>query len=29
VIGRCGAGEGVELRWQGEIVELGGYEHFR
>jgi thiamine-monophosphate kinase len=29
VIGRCEAGEGVELRWRGEIVELGGYEHFR
>jgi thiamine-monophosphate kinase len=30
VIGRCEQGEpGVELRWQGEIVALGGYEHFR
>jgi thiamine-monophosphate kinase len=30
VIGRCEAGEpGVELRWQGEVVALGGYEHFR
>jgi thiamine-monophosphate kinase len=29
-IGRCEEGEpGVELRWQGEIVALGGYEHFR
>jgi thiamine-monophosphate kinase len=29
VIGRCEAGDaGVELRWQGEIVALGGYEHF-
>jgi thiamine-monophosphate kinase len=29
-IGRCEAGEpGVELRWQGELVALGGYEHFR
>ena len=30
VIGRCEAGEpGVELRREGEIVALGGYEHFR
>jgi thiamine-monophosphate kinase len=30
VIGRCEDGEPrVELRWQGEVVALGGYEHFR
>ena len=30
VIGRCESGEpGVELRREGEIVALGGYEHFR
>jgi thiamine-monophosphate kinase len=29
VIGRCEEGEGVEMRWNGERVELGGYEHFR
>jgi thiamine-monophosphate kinase len=30
VIGRCEEGEpGVELRRQGELVALGGYEHFR
>ncbi|HEY7603681.1 MAG TPA: thiamine-phosphate kinase [Gaiellaceae bacterium] len=27
-IGRCEAGEGVELLLRGEPVELGGYEHF-
>jgi thiamine-monophosphate kinase len=29
VIGRCEAGEGVELRRHGEPVELGGWDHFR
>jgi thiamine-monophosphate kinase len=29
VIGRCEAGEGVELRHRGEPVELGGWDHFR
>jgi thiamine-monophosphate kinase len=28
VIGRCEAGEGVELTLDGRPVELGGYEHF-
>jgi thiamine-monophosphate kinase len=28
-IGRCEPGEGVELRSDGEPVELGGYDHFR
>jgi thiamine-monophosphate kinase len=28
-IGRCEAGEGVELLLRGEPVELGGFEHFR
>jgi thiamine-monophosphate kinase len=28
-IGRCAEGEGVELRLEGERVELGGWEHFR
>jgi thiamine-monophosphate kinase len=28
VIGRCAAGEGVELRLRGEPVELAGWEHF-
>ena len=28
VIGRCEAGEGVELRREGEPVELGGWDHF-
>jgi thiamine-monophosphate kinase len=27
-IGRCEAGEGVELRLNGEPLELAGYEHF-
>ena len=27
-IGRCVQGEGVELRLEGEFVELGGWEHF-
>jgi len=29
VIGRCEEGSGVELRLDGEPVELGGWEHFR
>ena len=29
VIGRCEEGEGVELRLEGELVELAGWEHFR
>jgi thiamine-monophosphate kinase len=29
VIGRCEAGEGVELTLNGEPYELGGWEHFR
>jgi thiamine-monophosphate kinase len=29
VIGRCEAGEGVELRLHGRPVELAGWEHFR
>jgi thiamine-monophosphate kinase len=29
VIGRCEAGEGVELRLRGEPFELGGWDHFR
>jgi thiamine-monophosphate kinase len=29
VIGRCEPGEGVELRWNGQPIALGGYEHFR
>src|SRR5436309_7542673 len=28
-IGRCEAGEGVELRLRGERVELAGWEHFK
>ena len=28
-IGRCEAGSGVELRWNGERLELGGWDHFR
>jgi thiamine-monophosphate kinase len=28
VIGRCVAGEGVELRLRDELVELAGWEHF-
>jgi thiamine-monophosphate kinase len=28
VIGRCVAGEGVELRLHGELVELSGWDHF-
>jgi thiamine-monophosphate kinase len=28
VIGRCVAGEGVELRLAGELVELSGWDHF-
>ena len=27
-IGRCVEGEGVELLFDGEPVELGGWEHF-
>jgi thiamine monophosphate kinase len=29
VIGRCEEGEGVELRRDGEAVELHGWDHFR
>ena len=29
VIGRCEAGEGVELRFEGREIELSGWEHFR
>jgi thiamine-monophosphate kinase len=29
VIGRCEAGDGVELLLDGEPVELGGWDHFR
>jgi thiamine-monophosphate kinase len=29
VIGRCAAGEGVEIRLRGERVDLAGWEHFR
>jgi thiamine-monophosphate kinase len=28
-IGRCEEGEGVELRSRGEVLELGGWNHFR
>ncbi len=28
-IGRCEEGEGVEARLHGELVDLGGWEHFR
>jgi thiamine-monophosphate kinase len=28
-IGRCEPGKGVELRLRGDLVELGGYDHFR
>ena len=28
VVGACESGEGVELRWQGEPVELAGWDHF-
>jgi thiamine-monophosphate kinase len=28
-IGRCAEGEGVELRLRGELVQLGGWDHFR
>jgi thiamine-monophosphate kinase len=28
-IGSCEEGQGVELRLRGELVELGGFEHFR
>jgi thiamine-monophosphate kinase len=29
VVGRCEEGEGVELTWAGEPVELPGWDHFR
>ena len=29
VVGRCKAGEGVELRRDGELLELAGWDHFR
>ena len=29
VVGRCEEGEGVALTWEGEPVELGGWDHFR
>jgi len=29
VVGRCEAGEGVELRRDGELLELAGWDHFR
>ena len=29
VIGRCEAGEGVELRLGGREIELSGWQHFR
>lgn len=29
VVGRCEAGEGVEIRLDGETVDLAGWEHFR
>ena len=29
VVGRCEAGNGVEVRLHGEPAELGGWEHFR
>ena len=29
VIGRCEPGQGVEIRRQGEVVSLGGWDHFR
>jgi thiamine-monophosphate kinase len=28
-IGVCEEGEGVELRWNGEVVQLKGWDHFR
>jgi thiamine-monophosphate kinase len=28
-IGRCEEGEGVELRLHGELVQIGGFDHFR
>jgi thiamine-monophosphate kinase len=28
VVGRCEDGEGVALTWNGEAVELGGWDHF-
>jgi thiamine-monophosphate kinase len=29
VVGRCEEGEGVELRRDGEVAELAGWDHFR
>ena len=29
VIGRCEVGEGVDIRFRGQRVELGGWEHYR
>ena len=29
VVGRCEEGEGVELTWNGQPVELAGWDHFR